>query len=726
MIYQQPETQPDEREFAQLSESPLYHPPNPAGTPYYMAPEQTEASSENLGPWTDIYLLGAILYQLLTGNPPHNASDGRGAFELARTSTISPPPASLGSREIPSALMKIALKAMQNNPADRMASAEEFVRALRDYLTGSDKRRESMRLFTFVAESIAGHDIGYAGLAEGLNSLEQSLILWPENRLAEQLRQEVLFYYARLAMEHKDLMLARVQAERLNPDPNRDELLRQISEQENDQRRSSERVAAALAQAKSDRVRAENLVRFLLGDLYSALKPIGRLDVLHRITAESLRYFDSLEQTDNDTPTLHNRCRAYMNIGDVLCDQGKKNEAEIAYRKAAELAERLCSMDADRHDWVLDLADIHDRLGQVLYYTGHNDEALSEYQKGLQLRHQLSQSGTDPLRLARGIATSRHRIGVILWRQQELDQALAAQLESLDDFRELAARTPEDRDIQSAVGHNLSTLANVHRDMGNTDQAITVTREGLFIREGLAMAEPKNLSRMDDLLWTQGNLALLLLINGDLEGALAFFEKIVPAQRRLCEQDPDNVVRLNALTFPLSLTCEILFVLGRIEAAEKAILECMQVTDRLILLDPMSMHVVASYARQMVQLAQLRVAQGRWREASALSRKALDCARQAASVAPKNAMFTKVLSSALALRAHVAAQELDVETAMDLADEAAQIIEQVNLKSDEVDHLEIEAQLAILRNSPEAGGIVEELDSRRYYSPYLKKLMAEI
>ncbi len=52
----------------------------PAGTPAFMAPEQTDNVPDRLGPWTDVYLLGGTLYYLLTGTPPRSGMSAAGAF----------------------------------------------------------------------------------------------------------------------------------------------------------------------------------------------------------------------------------------------------------------------------------------------------------------------------------------------------------------------------------------------------------------------------------------------------------------------------------------------------------------------------------------------------------------------------------------------------------------------------------------------------------------------
>jgi hypothetical protein len=102
------------------------------GTFAYMAPEQARAQGGRIGPRTDVYGLGAVLYELLTGLPPHPGSDPDRAGRQARLGTVIPPRRLNG--RVPRALERICLKALAAEPEGRYGSAAEMERALRRYL----------------------------------------------------------------------------------------------------------------------------------------------------------------------------------------------------------------------------------------------------------------------------------------------------------------------------------------------------------------------------------------------------------------------------------------------------------------------------------------------------------------------------------------------------------------------------------------------------------------
>ncbi len=91
------------------------------GTPAYMSPEQAAGAPKEIGPGTDIYGLGSILYQLLTGSPPFS---GTTVFDTLRSVLESPatPPRALHST-IPKDLEAICLKCLEKKPMQRYASA---------------------------------------------------------------------------------------------------------------------------------------------------------------------------------------------------------------------------------------------------------------------------------------------------------------------------------------------------------------------------------------------------------------------------------------------------------------------------------------------------------------------------------------------------------------------------------------------------------------------------
>ncbi len=111
-----------------------------SGTPSYMAPEQAQAHGRKLTPATDIYGLGAILYELLTGRPPHV---GRTAHETLRKLLDERPllPCNIAP-DVPRDLEAICMKCLEHAPADRYRDARQLADDLGRHL---DNRAVSVR-----------------------------------------------------------------------------------------------------------------------------------------------------------------------------------------------------------------------------------------------------------------------------------------------------------------------------------------------------------------------------------------------------------------------------------------------------------------------------------------------------------------------------------------------------------------------------------------------------
>jgi serine/threonine protein kinase len=104
------------------------------GTPAYMAPEQVLGRRRDLGPATDVYGLGVILYEMLTGKRPFR---GNSVIELVQqTIATEPEPVRALQPQAPAALEAICLKCLQKEPAARYPTAAALAEALDRFLAG--------------------------------------------------------------------------------------------------------------------------------------------------------------------------------------------------------------------------------------------------------------------------------------------------------------------------------------------------------------------------------------------------------------------------------------------------------------------------------------------------------------------------------------------------------------------------------------------------------------
>ncbi|MFO0867304.1 MAG: serine/threonine-protein kinase, partial [Pirellulales bacterium] len=114
------------------------------GSPAYMAPEMVTGPVAKIGPASDIYLLGASLFEVLTGRPPHA---GRSVMECLMAAARN----DIVATQVTGELLEIALRALATRPADRYRSVLAFQSAIRDY----ESHAESIALSSRAADDLA-------------------------------------------------------------------------------------------------------------------------------------------------------------------------------------------------------------------------------------------------------------------------------------------------------------------------------------------------------------------------------------------------------------------------------------------------------------------------------------------------------------------------------------------------------------------------------------------
>ncbi len=211
------------------------------GTPAYMAPEMALGPIERIGVHSDIYLLGAILYEIVTGQPPHTGKD-------VTTCLMSASKNKVAATQKKGELVDIALQAMASDPADRYASVRDFQNAIRGYLSHA----ESIALAARAEEELrtAAQTNNYQDFSHAVFGFQEALLLWEANERARVGLETAKLAYARSAYAKGDFDLG---ASLLDPQvAEQAELLRDIQsaqqEREARQRRlkTFKRAVAAL------------------------------------------------------------------------------------------------------------------------------------------------------------------------------------------------------------------------------------------------------------------------------------------------------------------------------------------------------------------------------------------------------------------------------------------------------------------------------------------------
>ncbi|MEX2358680.1 MAG: protein kinase, partial [Pirellulaceae bacterium] len=179
------------------------------GTPAYMAPEMAKGPLDRIGKASDIYLLGAILYEIVTGFPPHAADSVTECLVAAADNVIVRSP-------VNSRLKQIALKAMASSPKLRYPSVAAFQEEIRKYL----ETAQSLGLSTAAQHELeqAIENKNYEQFSRALFGFQDALALWDGNDAARKGIGETKIAYATCALEKSDYDLGLQQLDPGNPE----------------------------------------------------------------------------------------------------------------------------------------------------------------------------------------------------------------------------------------------------------------------------------------------------------------------------------------------------------------------------------------------------------------------------------------------------------------------------------------------------------------------------
>ncbi|HUG92399.1 MAG TPA: protein kinase [Planctomycetaceae bacterium] len=168
------------------------------GTPAYMAPEMATGPIDKIGTWSDIYLLGAMLYEIVTGKPPHRGKNAMKCLMAAAKNQIE-------ATDKKGELLDVALKAMASEPKDRYKTVQDFQSAIREYLSHTESITLSTRADDVLLRARQSGD--YEEFQEAVYGFKEAYELWKGNKRAISGLAGARLAYAECALRKEDFDL---------------------------------------------------------------------------------------------------------------------------------------------------------------------------------------------------------------------------------------------------------------------------------------------------------------------------------------------------------------------------------------------------------------------------------------------------------------------------------------------------------------------------------------
>jgi len=292
------------------------------GTPAYMAPELATGPVDAIGQPADVYLLGAILFEILTGTPPHF---GNNVMECVRNASQN----IIRETTVTGELMEIAIRAMATVPRRRFRSVQAFQAAIRLYQAHSESIMLSDNAETELSKAISTKD--YSAFSRAVFAFDEALSLWNENEAATLGLMRAKTAYAKTAFDKGDYDLG---LSLLNPeDSEHQELVKKLRaaiadrEARQNRFRTIRKLAVSLA---GFIIIAGSIALIVILQLYSRASHLNaELD----LSQEDLR--SELKKTEKALKAEEIQRELAIRSGEIA--DKRRTEAEVA-RRNAELA----------------------------------------------------------------------------------------------------------------------------------------------------------------------------------------------------------------------------------------------------------------------------------------------------------------------------------------------------------------------------------------------------
>lgn len=565
-------------------------------TPEYASPEQVRG--ERVTTASDVYSLGVLLYELLSGHSPYyfktllaqdiaqiiSDSDPERPSVIInrvgeittggrpRAKTLTPESVSETREGRPEKLRRklagdldnIVLMAMRKEPSRRYSSVGQFSEDIRRHLTGLPVLARKATLTYRGAKFIRRNTVAVAATAA------ISLIL-----------------VVGIGTTGWEAHVAR-----------------------------RERARAEMAGAKAERRFNEGrkLAHAVLFDYNEAIQDLpGSTPVRERLVKDALVYLDSLAGEASDDPSLQRElATAYEKVGDVQgrtlrANMGDTSGAKESYRKALRIREMLVAANPKDASSRSDLADSYREFGRLLWTASDTAGGLENARKDVALREALAAEDPTNMQARFSLAVSHADVGEILLEQGVTTGAAESLGRALGVFEAVLATEPSNEKCRAAIPFIYQKSSEVMLWQGDAKGALETSRKALTLDTKLSSVYPMNAHYRHEVGIDFEKVGNTLENLGDINGALESYRKELRIFEEQSLSDPANAQFRSDLS---SADLKVGSMLARINKPADALLnqnKALAIREAAATADPLDLwkrwDLIESYAKTSNALA---------------------------------------------------------------------------------------------------------------------------